>query len=417
MRAKAAAVGAEGAVVDRAAALAQTIAGLRFDERTRDALAAALTRAARGIAGGAAGLVDAAAAGDEGARATLCRAATVGETYFFRHPEHFEVIRRMAPKLARAGSVQAWSAGCSTGEEAWSLAFALRDVVDAPSVVGSDLNASSLATARRGRYGRWSLRGAGLPAELRVTTATVEVPAPLRRLVRFVPLNLASDDWSATLGEARFDLVLCRNVLVYFEPSAAQAVMRKLAARLVEGGLLIVSALDVELAPPTVKPIVIDGVTVLVRRETAPPAAVTRPSATSSPARPVASPRHAADAARAAADRGDLAVALAAAEALVAETRAPEPLHLYALVLGELGRAAEAVALLQEAVTLDPAYVLGHLGLGLAHTLDGATRAQHLDRALALVDGVPDERILGGPDPLPASWVKRLASAAREGAR
>jgi chemotaxis protein methyltransferase CheR len=358
-------------VLERAARLVGELAGLRFDDGNRDVLAAGLARAARGVAGGAAALLEAAAGGDESAREALCGAVTVGETYFFRHPEHFELIRRLAPKLAHGGSVNAWSAGCSTGEEAWSLAFALGDVVTAPSVVGTDLNVAALATARRGRYGRWSLRGAGLPAELRVADGTVDVPAPLRRLVRFVPLNLASADWSAALGEARFDLILCRNVLVYFTPEAARAAMAR------------------------------------QRRATLPPVA----------AHAAAAKRHTVDAARAAADRGDLATALAAAEALVAETRAPETLHLLALVVGELGRRDEAIALLQEAVTLDPGYVLGHLGLGLADTLDGPTRARHLERALALVDGVPDEKILGGPDPLPASWVKKLASAARKGAR
>jgi chemotaxis protein methyltransferase CheR len=304
-------------------------------------------------------------------------------------------------------------------------------------VVGSDLTGAALATARRGRYGRWSLRGAGLPAELRVADGGVlDVPPPLRRLVRFTQLNLASNDWSPTLGEGRFDLILCRNVLVYFSRDVATAVMRRLAARLVDGGLLVVSALDVELAPATVTPTVIDGVTVLVRRdardrrdagdrrdtrdggdmsaraESVPPSSESdRPRATPPPA------RHTVDAARAAADRGDLATALAAAEALVAHTRSPETLHLYALVVGELGRAADAIALLQEAVALDDGYVLGHLGLGLADALEPVARARHLDRALALVDGAPDDLILGGPDPLPASWVKKLAAAARPGAR
>jgi len=401
-------------VVERAARLVAELAGLRFDAGQRETLAAGLGRAARGVAGGAAALVAAAASGEEHACELLCSAATVGETYFFRHPEHFELVRRLAPKLALGGSVRAWSAGCSTGEEAWSLAFALRDVVAAPTVIGTDLNVAALAMARRGRYGRWSLRGAGLPAELRAATGTVEVPKPLRHLVRFFPLNLASGDWSPALGEARFELILCRNVLVYFEPAAAQAVMRRLGARLAEGGVLIVSALDVELAPPELAPTVIDGVTVLSPRKL--PAPAKRASAP--PERPVVAARVVELAqARAAADRGDLAAALAAAEALVAETRTPETLHLCALVLGELGRGADAIALLREAVALDPGYVLGHLGLGLAEALDRPTRAQHLDRALALVDGVPDERILGGPDPLPASWVKKLATAARAGAR
>jgi chemotaxis protein methyltransferase CheR len=403
------------AAVDRAAALLRAVAGLRFDDDNRDVVAAGVARAARGWPGGADALVDAAAAGEASACDALFAAVTIGETYFFRHPEHFELVRRLAPRLAAGGLLRAWSAGCSTGEEAWSLAFALRDLVDAPAVLATDLNPAALAAAKAGRYGRWSLRGTGLPVELRDASGKVEVPKPLRSLVRFAPLNLAADDWSAVLGDARFELILCRNVLVYLVPEVAEAVLRRLAGRLVDGGMLVVSALDVELAPPALQPVVHDGVTVLERRPTAAvPVPVTRVveggkrAAAALPAH-----RAAIDAARAHADRGDLAAALAAAEALVAAERTPETLHLLALVEGELGHGAAAVRLLQEAVAADPGYVLGHLSLGLNESLDATARAHHLDRALALVDGVPDERILGGPDALPAAWVRKLASAAR----
>src|SRR5438270_133522 len=83
--------------VVRTVGLVAALAGLRFDDANRDVLAAGLTRAGREFPGGAAALVAAAADGDERARALVYSAATVGETYFFRHPEHFELIRRIAP--------------------------------------------------------------------------------------------------------------------------------------------------------------------------------------------------------------------------------------------------------------------------------------------------------------------------------
>jgi len=236
--------------------------------------------------------------------------------------------------------------------------------------------------------------------------------------VRFAPLNLATADWSPALGQTRFDIIFCRNVLVYFAADAAAAVLRRFAERLVDGGVLVVSALDIELAPPSLAVVVHDGVTVLERR--APSArdhASSRPAQPPSPAPPArpAPSRDAIEAARAAADRGDLASALSAAQALVAVERTPESLHLLALVEGELGHAADAIRLLQEAVGLDDGYVLGHLGLGLADALDAPARARHLDRVLALLDGVADDRVLGGPDALPAAWVRKLAASARQG--
>ena len=104
--------------------------------------------------------------GDRVALREVISTITVGETYFFRHPEHFDILREVIlPDVTRArreaGVIRAWSAGCASGEEAYSLAIALRSAVAphfAVSVLGTDINKSALETARQASYGRWSLR-------------------------------------------------------------------------------------------------------------------------------------------------------------------------------------------------------------------------------------------------------------------
>src|SRR5207245_973212 len=99
----------------------------------------------------------------------LCQAVSVGETYFFRHPDHFRwVAKSFLPELLQGGrsSIRAWSAGCATGEEAYSIAACLLDLLPWPrtvslEVVGTDLLERNLAAARVGEYGAWSQRPSG----------------------------------------------------------------------------------------------------------------------------------------------------------------------------------------------------------------------------------------------------------------
>ena len=97
----------------------------------------------------------------------VVRASLVGETYFFRHPEHFRFISREGlPRVMRSGvtHLRGWSAGCATGEEAYSLAACLLSAAlpgITVDVVGTDINEGSLTTARRATYGAWSRRESG----------------------------------------------------------------------------------------------------------------------------------------------------------------------------------------------------------------------------------------------------------------
>jgi chemotaxis protein methyltransferase CheR len=187
--------------------------------------------------------------------ADLVGAFTVGETYFFRDPTQLDLLQdRILPEiLARRpeGHVfRAWSAGCASGEEAYSVAILLDRARpgDRWHVLGTDISRPALARARAGVYGPWSLRG---PARARAAGALEQhgdrlvVPARLRARVRIEYLNLAEDVYPSVLNATSgLDLILCRNVFIYFEREVVAAVARRLHACLAEGGWLLTGLAD-----------------------------------------------------------------------------------------------------------------------------------------------------------------------------
>jgi chemotaxis protein methyltransferase CheR len=414
----------------RAAAILGSRCGLRFDARTRELLVDGLERAARAASVSPTELVARLhdTTPDELMQAVL-RQVTIGETYFFRHPEHFDLLReRIVPELMRdrdRRSLRAWSAGCAAGEEAYSIAIALGEAAPGfdVQVLGTDINKAALATARRGEYGRWSQRGVARTGLAGHTSALpdggVRINPSVKARVRFDYLNLHDSCYPSLLtGTQGLDVIFCRNVLVYFFPEAAEAVLARLGACLVDGGWLVVSALDVTAPPPGLE-MVPNVNTFVLRKRPSPrarratpvprpaPAAVARPApltVQTTGTRDLANTPTLRDAKRAA-DAGDLAVALALGRAVTSERSTPEALHLCALVLAEQGRKAEARALVEQAVSVDPGYVLGHLSLGL----DGNTH--HLQRVIDLVAARRDDELLAGPDQLPVSWVRKVARA------
>lgn len=179
---------------------------------------------------------------------------TVGETYFFRNPGSFEFLRRevIPDILARRGAthpLRIWSAGCASGEEAWSLAMIFaRDGLENARVHATDVSRPALEKARRGIYGPWSLRGGGAAlakSRLEREGNTWRVPEDLRRRVEFDRQNLALDALpSPARGLWGFDVIFCRNVLLYFYPAMVAQVFRKLHSCLADGGWLFLGTSD-----------------------------------------------------------------------------------------------------------------------------------------------------------------------------
>jgi len=183
----------------------------------------------------------------------FARAFTTGETFFFRDHGQFDLMRlRLLPELiARQRgdkTLRLWSAGCASGEEGYSLAMLVDMLLPEGCgwnilILGTDINSEALAKARRGRYGKWAFRM--IPPEIQQRYFHLEgnewvLDEYIRRMVTFRVSNLVHDPFPDPVSELYdMDLILCRNVFIYFVASAVFAVAAKFAATLREGGYLL----------------------------------------------------------------------------------------------------------------------------------------------------------------------------------
>jgi chemotaxis protein methyltransferase CheR len=401
---------------------------------------------------------------------------TVGETYFFREPQQFAFIRSdVVPALLSHRSsdhaLRIWSAGCATGEEPYTLAIVLREQgLAAAHVVATDLARTALSRARRGVYTRWSLRG--VPDHIVRTHFEQEgsrfalAPA-IRDAVDFRYLNLAEDTYpSLSTGIWGMDLILCRNVLIYFDVETVARVARRLIDSLSDDGWLLLGASDPPLGELAPCDVVVTDAGLAYRRSgrstrpAAAPVATTPfvlsplpdaralPVATYAPA-PVA-PRQeeraglaeaarsyaerdyerAAEQARrlverdgsdpapwivlvrALANRGELeAAGRSCAAALDRHSTSAELAYLHAVLLAEAGRHADAVAAARRSLYLDRGLVVAHLALGGALArlgdIEGARRSAR--NARRLLAGMPPDAIVPGSDGEPVSRLAEMA--------
>jgi chemotaxis protein methyltransferase CheR len=174
----------------------------------------------------------------------LVDALVVGETYFFRELPQLEVVvdDLVLPRVRAGKPVRIWSAACATGEEPLSLAMMLadRDLLDRVEILATDVSDRALARARAASFGKRSLRS-DIPAGRRffdLGADRIAVDKALVDRVVFRKLNLF--DESAMAGMPPADVILCRNVLIYFSDENARRVSARLAARLAPGGALFV---------------------------------------------------------------------------------------------------------------------------------------------------------------------------------
>jgi chemotaxis protein methyltransferase CheR len=179
---------------------------------------------------------------------------SIGETYFFRVPEQFDLIaRKVVPAIRNdRGSghvIRMWSAGCASGEEPYSLAILFDEMGLLPQtrILATDISRRSLVTARRGLFRPWALRDQGKRAlsRLREEEGAFRLDDVIREHVVFEYLNLAFDAYpSMANGTWGQDLILCRNVLIYFAPETIEAVANRLFQSLAEGGWLMLGPSD-----------------------------------------------------------------------------------------------------------------------------------------------------------------------------
>lgn len=179
---------------------------------------------------------------------------TIGETFFFRQKEHFDLIRTVVmPALLETNQstrrLRFWSAGCATGAEAYSLSLLLRlEFADQlqgwdVSILGTDINVSFLAQARQGIYPEWALRET--PEEIRQMCFTFEnkrwtLKPMFVRGVEFRYHNLANDGIFPGEDHEPFDLVMCRNVMIYFSRQQIHSTLERIRRTMKPGGWLFV---------------------------------------------------------------------------------------------------------------------------------------------------------------------------------
>ncbi|MCM0083290.1 tetratricopeptide repeat protein [Geomonas sp. Red32] len=399
---------------------------------------------------------------------------TIGETYFFRDPRTLDVAQKelfpplIAARRWRQRRLRIWSAGCSSGEEPYTLAILLdRMLPDIArwniTILATDFNPNALAKGVGGRYGKWSFRAT--PAWFREQYFESQredeyrVADRVRRMVSFAYLNLADDRYPSLVTNTNaMDVIFCRNVLMYFTPDVAREVASKLERSLADDGWLVLG--PAESLPRGflhLKPVSFGGIVAYHKRprqaavpptpeaprefsEAVPGAAVREENLAVAKSPPPAFSAAASlfrlgeyaeaveqlegvDKAggltpdgrfllvRALANGGRLDEALAACDAALSEEKLDPALHVMrAEILQEKGDGTEAQVSLQRALYLDPELVPAHFALGnlalWSGDIPGACR--HFDNARRLLDRLPAEAEVPGSEGMSAGRLREV---------
>lgn len=188
----------------------------------------------------------------------MARYFTIGETYFFRHENDFKALEELIiPGILQAGAgstprLRIWSAGCSSGEEPYSIAMFLDSRFPASrawdvSILATDINPAALDKAKKGIYTEWSFRNT--PDNVRqsyfkkLKKDRFLLEPRIRKRVFFSELNLSSEEACRTFfAHEKMDVIFCRNVLMYFTPETFDRVIQFYHDVLTDDGWLILTA-------------------------------------------------------------------------------------------------------------------------------------------------------------------------------
>jgi chemotaxis protein methyltransferase CheR len=381
---------------------------------------------------------------------------TIGETYFFRHKEQFDALRDLIlPEVIERNRMvrrlRIWSAGCATGPEPYSVAIMLeREFGDRiagwhVTVLGTDINQKFLSRAREGRYDEWAFRA--VPEALRAACfdrveSQWQIRPEFKKHVSFQYHNLIKSPFPSLADNiAGFDVIICRNVIIYFSQPTVEALVPCFRESLNDGGWLIMghaepnqklfssfrtvntpgavlyqrvdrpeeppppSGLAATAAPPPpVPPSLRMPPPAPDRRPpvSAAPPKRSRPAlAPAAPAMPSAAPGEGRPGgvdhlkvARELADGGQWEKAAAACDAIVSAVPLDAWAHFYrAMVHEQMGEDSECEKALRRAIYLDRRLILPHyhLGLFLARKDDTAGAVRSFRNAQALLACLPEE--------------------------
>jgi chemotaxis protein methyltransferase CheR len=390
---------------------------------------------------------------------------TITETYFWREPQVFTALTDfILPELIklkkkRKKNIRIWSAGCSTGEEPYSIAIALHKTIPKIkdwniTILATDINAKALIKARTGIYNQWSFRNS--PPWLKRTyfhhnqDRKYEIIPEIRKMVTFSGFSLAEKNYLPASGSTDpMDIIFCRNVLMYFTYEWAGKISQNLFHSLSEEGWLIVSSC--ELSPQLFQKLTTVNFpgAILYRKTGKEPAhsfsvhpieiqeplsdiafLTTEASAKvvahsfrqafgeqrkeehqSSKNIPAESYAEKIDAIRLLAGKGHLAEALSACnEAIASYKLAPGLYFLRASILQEMDKGGEAIKSLKQAIYIDPEYIMGHFTLGNLFFRQGNTKnaKRYFNNALDLLNNGTNDDIFPESEGLSVKHIRDI---------
>ncbi len=362
---------------------------------------------------------------------------TIGETYFFRDQAQFDAIRSIIlPDILERNQsskrLRIWSAGCATGAEPYSLAILLaRDFADRIAgwqidIDATDLNREYLAQAAAGKFRDWAFRSTSdeVKRECFSKEGLIWTIHPrYKQWISFHHLNLVDSEFPTPWRDGTpFDLILCRNVMIYFTPEANRRLIGQLHKSLGDDGWLVVGATehglggyqafrssDVTNARIYQKLPAPEALADLPRTELG----IEVPIHPDPVAGPVADQgRDDLEGLRQLADRGDWQGAAEYGQTLLRRDGLNPEIHFYqALIFENLGHAAEAQRWLRKAIYLDRNFALAHYQLGLALERDRQmpAAARSFGNVLKVLASAPDDAIVTAGSGVTATGLKKLA--------
>jgi chemotaxis protein methyltransferase CheR len=383
---------------------------------------------------------------------------TISETYFWREPKVFAALTdSILPELYQSKKnkekcIRIWSAGCSTGEEAYSIAIALHKTIKKIedwkiTILATDINPAALGKAEHGIYRNWSFRNCPDWLKTRyfndLGDRRFEIIPEIKKMVTFQYRSLTDENTLPAIAN-KMDIIFCRNVLMYFTSDWVSKISQGLFNSLSENGWFVVSSSELSSQLfPQFTAVNFPGAVLyckgkngnthsfdvhsIAMLEPLQPLNILthfKPQPQPQP-QPQPIQQHPAEesiiakifAIRLLADQGHLEEALTICnEAIESCKLAPEIYFLRASILQELDKDPEAIKSLKQAIYIDPEYVMGHFALGNLFIRQGNSKnsKMHFKNTLDLLNGCADEDILPESDGLSVKHIREIIFANME---
>jgi chemotaxis protein methyltransferase CheR len=350
---------------------------------------------------------------------------TIGETYFFRGMDQFDalkdtIIPNIIEKNAAEKRIRIWSAGCATGAEPYSIAILLDQYFQDRlssweiSIFGTDINRRFLSQAVDGVFEEWAFRGTG--PDLRTRYFSQEglrwrLSSQIKSKVCLQYHNLLKHPFPSLFSSLEaIDLIICRNVLIYFDSTTIRTVIRHFQETLRPGGWLILGHAE-QMGPiPHLESVPVNHLIFFFKKEPSPPAippvhvhAHVPPSEEFDISR-----------VRGAADRGSFSEAILYCQQFLAKNSMNALGHFYyGLILDQIGQSDDSIKELQQSVELDPKFILPchYLGMIYRRRKEPELARYWFVRGQTLLEGIAEDMEFEHADGLKAGELRNLIQA------